>query len=85
MYVLKMDGRTPNIPFRTYVCDTEADLPLIVTESNPRPVFGSEAYVIESQKTYILNSSYQWKEKPASSSGGSVDPDEVIWDGGEEV
>lgn len=87
-YILKKVGKTPNIPCRTFECDEESDLTSIDVSAAP---MGSRCYVINSGKTYALNSAKEWKIVP-NSSGGSDDPtptppvedDEIFYDGGEE-
>lgn len=80
-YILKKIGKASNVPCQYFECDEEADLPTINVSSAP---MGSRCYIINSGKTYALNSAKVWKLVPAS--GGSSDPDpdyeEVIYDGG---
>lgn len=88
-YILKKVGTATNTPCRYFECDTESDLPSIDVTAAP---MGSRCYVINSGKTYALNSLKQWKIVPAGSSsggsgGGSGDDSsgDIIYDGGEEV
>ena len=87
-HILKKIGKSTNIPYRTFECDNESDLASIDVVGAP---MGSRCYVINSGKTYALNSSHQWKLVPGNS-GGSDDPvvpdeptdKDIIYDGGEE-
>jgi hypothetical protein len=87
-YILKKVGRVPNIPCKTFECDDESDLKTIDVSTAP---MGSRCYVINTGRTFALNSQKVWKLVPTSSGGGSDDPDtptpdkEIIYDGGEEV
>ena len=84
-YVLKTIGKASNIPYHYFECDNESDLSVINTSSAP---MGSRCYVINSGKTYALNSQKQWKSVPTGSGSGSDDPgtggSDIYYDGGEE-
>ena len=56
---LKKIGNTPNVPFIKYVTDTTTQMNGLDVTSTP---MGSECFVIEESKNYILNSSKQWVE-----------------------
>lgn len=58
-YVLKRVGKTPNVPYHVYNCDTKADLLDIDIEDVP---MGSRCYVIDLGQWFILNGSDEWKE-----------------------
>ena len=89
-YLLKRVGKTPNIPFKHFVCDDKSDLSTIELYLVP---IGSTCYVVNTGETYVLNSKNEWKLRPAGSSEGDNDPDggDVpdsgggggIWDGGD--
>lgn len=81
-HILKKIGKASNVPFHTFECDNESDLSLIDVEYIP---MGSRCYVINSGKTYALNSEKQWKIVPGGSCSGGGTDDDVIYDGGEEV
>lgn len=91
-FLLKRVGKTPNIPFKHFVCDDKSDLSTIELYLVP---IGSTCYVVNTGETYVLNSKNEWKLRPAGASapendnnpdGGEV-PDSGggggIWDGGE--
>lgn len=81
-YVLKQVGNTPNIPFHYFECDNESDL----TDINVKEVeMGARCYVINSGKTYALNSLKQWKMVPISSGSGGGGSSSNVYDGGEEI
>lgn len=88
-YILKTVGTVPNIPVQWFECDNESDLSAINVSSVP---MGSRCYVINSGKTYALNSLKQWKLVPNSSQGGdpgsggdTPESGDIVYDGGEEV
>ena len=74
-YILKKIGKTTNVPYYYFECDTESDLSTIDVSN---VVMGSRCYVINSGNSYALNSEKQWKLIPL---GGS---DLIVNDGGEE-
>ena len=84
-YILKKIGRASNVPCQYFECDNESDLSSIDIASAP---MGSRCYVINSGKTYALNSAKQWKFVPSGSGdsgGGDSDGDsDIYYDGGEE-
>ena len=70
----------------TFVCDTEADLVIIPTET---AAAGSVAVIVENSDVYKLNHEKQWIKQATSSGGGGggdePDPDkQYVWDGGVE-
>lgn len=82
-YILKTVGNTPNIPYCYFECDNESDLSSIDTFNVE---MGARCYVINSGKTYALNSQKQWKLVPTiSTSGSSSSGSDGSYDGGEEV
>ena len=92
-YILKRVGKATNVPYHYFECDNESDLSVIKVTGIP---MGSRCYVINSGKTYALNSLKEWKLVPIGSlSGGSGDSGgsgggggsggDVIYDGGEET
>lgn len=95
-YVLKRVGRTPNIPFKTFECDTVADMNNINLQGVP---MGSRCYIINEGTIYALNSAGEWKKVPSNGSGSGdniydggeengnsgEEQKEIIYDGGEEV
>ena len=88
-YVLRSVGKASNIPYHYFECDNESDLSTIDTSRAP---MGSRCYVINSGKTYALNSLKEWKAVPSSNgSGGSGGGNsggsgsDIVYDGGEEV
>ena len=74
-YILKKIGKTTNVPYYYFECDTESDLSTIDVSNI---VMGSRCYVINSGNSYALNSEKQWKLIPLGSS------DLIVNDGGEE-
>lgn len=87
-YILKKIGKASNIPCQYFECDNESDLSSIDIASSP---MGSRCYVINSGKTYALNSAKQWKIVPSGSSGSgdsgggdSGGGSDIYYDGGEE-
>ncbi len=74
-YILKKIGKTTNVPYYYFECDTESDLSTIDVSN---VVMGSRCYVINSGNSYALNSEKQWKLIPLGSS------DLIVNDGGEE-
>lgn len=82
-YILKMIGKTTNVPYHYFECDTESDLSTIDVSN---VVMGSRCYVINSGNSYALNSEKQWKLIPLGSSGGGIGEGSglVVNDGGEE-
>ena len=74
-YILKKIGKTTNVPYYYFECDTESDLSTIDVSN---VVMGSRCYVINSGNSYSLNSEKQWKLIPLGSS------DLIVNDGGEE-
>lgn len=83
-YILRTIGKASNVPYHYFECDNESDLSTIDVSQS---VMGSRCYVINTGRTFALNSSKQWKLVPSGSSGGgSAEPDkDIIYDGGEEV
>lgn len=86
-YILRQKGKATNVPCHYFECDTESDLPNIDVKAAP---MGSRCYVINSGKTYALNSLKQWKIVPggSGSGGGGDNPgggSDIYYDGGEEV
>lgn len=82
-YILRTIGKASNVPYHYFECDNESDLSTIDVSQS---VMGSRCYVINTGKTYALNSNKQWKVVPSSSGGGGADPEDyIIYDGGEEV
>lgn len=88
-YILRKKGSATNVPCHYFECDNESDLSSIDVASSP---MGSRCYVINSGKTYALNSAKQWKLVPSGSSGSGGDSgggdsggdSDVYYDGGEE-
>lgn len=86
-YILKKIGKATNVPYHYFECDNEVDLSAIKAINIP---MGSRCYVINSGKTYALNSLKEWKIVPISSSGGGSGGSsgesggDIINDGGEE-
>lgn len=82
-YILKKIGKATNVPYHYFECDNETDLSAIKVINIP---MGSRCYVINSGKTYALNSLKEWKIVPMSSSGGSGGEfgGDIVNDGGEE-
>lgn len=86
-YILKSIGKASNVPYHYFECDNESDLSTIDTSRAP---MGSRCYVINSGKTYALNSLKQWKYVPAGSGGsgdsggGESGGSDIYYDGGEE-
>lgn len=80
-YILRQKGSNTNILCHYFECDEESDLSKIDTTTSP---MGSRCYIINSGKTYALNSAKEWKIVPSGSSntGGNVNN---IYDGGEEI
>lgn len=81
MYSIFSNSGVTNYGVKNYVVDVEEDLQTInISTAEP----GSQAFVIESSKLYMLNSKKEWKNIKVGSSGGSEDPSskEVIYDGG---
>lgn len=83
-YILKKVGKASNIPYHYFECDNESDLSTIDVAQAP---MGSRCYVINTGKSYALNSLKEWKLVPNSGGGGGGedDSDEIIYEGGEEV
>jgi hypothetical protein len=86
-YILRQKGLATNVPCHYFECDEDSDLPSIDVKASP---MGSRCYVINSGKTYALNSAKQWKLVPTGGSGGGGgdtpdDNKDIIYDGGEEV
>lgn len=81
-YILKQVGSVPNIPYHYFECDNESDLTDIETS---KIEMGARCYVINSGKTYALNSKKQWKKVPTSSVSSGDSSSEGSYDGGEEV
>ena len=88
-YVLKRNGKTPNIPFKHFECDAVSDLSKIDLYLVP---MGSTCRVISTGDFYVLNSEKQWVKQPrgsSSSSGGSSGGGNTgggqdgNWDGGD--
>ena len=94
-YILKKNGKTPNIPFKHFNCDEASDLSKIDLYLVP---MGSTCRVISDGDTYILNSKKQWIKQPKGviNSDGEVPPgedtpgdspdnpnDDKHWDGGD--
>lgn len=87
-YILKRNGKTPNIPFKHFNCDTPSDLSKIDLYLVP---MGSTCRIISTGDTYILNSRKEWVKQPKGviNSGGEVMPDDPTvpgkgnWDGGD--
>lgn len=82
-YILKKVGKASNIPYHHFECDNESDLSAIDVAQAP---MGSRCYVINTGKSYALNSLKEWKLSSNSGGGGGEDDsDEIIYDGGEEA
>ena len=84
-YILKRNGKTPNIPFKHFECDVVADLSKIDLYLVP---MGSTCRVISTGDFYVLNSANKWIKQPrgSSSSGGGSNPGgghDGNWDGGD--
>ena len=88
-YILKKIGKATNVPYHYFECDNEADLSAIKVTNIP---MGSRCNVINSGKTYALNSLKEWKLVPIGSSnggsggsgGGGESGGDIVYDGGEE-
>lgn len=86
-YILRKVGKASNVPYHYFECDDETDLSAIKVTGVP---MGSRCYVINSGKTYALNSLKEWKIVPMGSSGGGSggsggeSDGDIIYDGGEE-
>lgn len=89
-YILKQEGKTPNIPFKHFICDTVDDMSKIDLNGiiNEVPM-GSTCYIINTGDIYYLNSKKGWIKKPSNgnsggSSGPDIDPaDVIVYDGGD--
>ena len=68
MFLLVRNGKYFNKQIQFYICDSRDELSEIASRSS----YGTEAYVIEKDITYILNSSGEWIKK--YSGGGSALP-----------
>ena len=84
-YILKRNGKTPNIPFKHFECDVVADLSKIDLYLVP---MGSTCRVISTGDFYVLNGANKWIKQPrgSSSSGGGGNPGgghDGNWDGGD--
>lgn len=89
-YILKRNGKTPNIPFKHFECDVVADLSKIDLYLVP---MGSTCRVISTGDFYVLNSANKWIKQPrgssSSSGGGSSGGGDTgggqdgNWDGGD--
>ena len=88
-YILKRNGKTPNIPFKHFECDTVSDLSKIDLYLVP---MGSTCRVISTGDFYVLNSANKWVKQPRGSSssggdnsgGGNTGGDQDgNWDGGD--
>ena len=84
-YILKRNGKTPNIPFKHFECDVVADLSKIDLYLVP---MGSTCRVISTGDFYVLNSANKWIKQPrdSSSSGSGGNPGgghDGNWDGGD--
>ena len=84
-YILKRNGKTPNIPFKHFECDVVADLSKIDLYLVP---MGSTCRVISTGDFYVLNSVNKWIKQPrgSSSSDGGGNPGgghDGNWDGGD--
>ena len=89
-HILKRVGKTPNIPFKHFECDTPSDLSKIDLYLVP---MGSTCRVISTGDIYVLNGSQIWVKQPRSSSSGSggstggggdvILPGDGNWDGGD--
>ena len=68
-YILKRNGKTPNIPFKHFECDTVSDLSKIDLYLVQ---MGSTCRVLSTGDFYVLNSANKWVKQPrgSSSSGG---------------
>ena len=65
--IVSQSGHT-SYGLKHYVCDLDSDINnLPITD-----IAGSEAYIIDSGKTYILSNSHEWKIKKISSSSIDV-------------
>lgn len=61
-------GRTPNVAYKKFICDTTADYESIDTAHTP---VGSKALVLDQGPAlYILSSEKEWVELPTSGGGG---------------
>ena len=80
-YILRQKGSNTNILCHYFECDEESDLLKIDVTASP---MGSRCYIINSGKTYALNSAKEWKLVPygSSNTGDNID---VVYDGGEET
>lgn len=88
-YILKRNGKTPNIPFKHFECDTVSDLSKIDLYLVP---MGSTCRIISTGDFYVLNSANKWVKQPRGSSssggdgsgGGNTGGDQDgNWDGGD--
>ena len=91
-YILKRTGKTPNVPFQHFICDTLEDMDKIDLRGTLTKVpMGSTCYVIDTGAIYFLNGQDQWIKKPSSGgSGGGDEPEPepptdnvIIYDGGD--
>lgn len=60
MYILMKDGNTYNTPRKQFICDKEIDKDSIPLND---VMMGSKCYVIETDTSYILNSTGTWVEQ----------------------
>lgn len=82
-YILKRNGKTPNIPFKYFECDVVADLSKIDLYLVP---MGSTCRVISTGDFYVLNSVNKWIKQPRGSSSSGGNPgggQDGNWDGGD--
>lgn len=82
-YILKRNGKTPNIPFKHFECDVVADLSKIDLYLVP---MGSTCRVISTGDFYVLNSVNKWIKQPRGSSSSGGNPgggQDGNWDGGD--
>ena len=66
-YVLKKVGKTPNIPYKHFNCDTAADLADIDLYLVP---MGSTCRVISTGEIYMLNGQGSWVKQVVNGTGG---------------
>lgn len=76
--ILKKIGKTANVPYYTYECDTIADMNAIDVSF---ALMGSRCYVINTGEWFALNSAKEWKLVPTG--GSTPEPgDSYVYDGG---
>lgn len=66
--------------YSQFLCDEESDLSSLPVNAGGAGScsFGSKAFVLETQKNYILGNDNTWSEVTASGSGGgSIDSDSI--------